>query len=92
MECIIFSDGLRGRLVKSAREFLFLFFSFFFSPLLLTIGSVKPENLANSGMDLILAHTMYAVVGAIALEKGGYMANKMAQERILEPLGVKTIS
>ena len=71
-------------------SFSFLFF--FFPPLLLTIGSVKPENLANSGMDLILAHTMYAVVGAIALEKGGYMANKMAQERILEPLGVKTIS
>lgn len=60
--------------------------------LLLTIDHVKPENLANSGIDLVLAHTMYAVVGAIALEKGGYIANKIAQERILEPLGVKTIS
>lgn len=35
---------------------------------------------------------MYAIVGAIALEKGGYVANKIAQERILEPLGVKTIA
>lgn len=35
---------------------------------------------------------MYAVVGAVSLEKGGYIANKVARERILEPLGVKTIS
>jgi len=35
---------------------------------------------------------MYAVVGAVALEKGGHIANKVAQERILEPLGIKTVS
>jgi hypothetical protein len=28
---------------------------------------------------------MYAVVGAVSLEKGGHIANKVAQERILEP-------
>ncbi|KAL4926041.1 mitochondrial 54S ribosomal protein mL57 [Aspergillus undulatus] len=47
----------------------------------------KPDNLAGSGIDLVLAHTLYALVGAIALEKGGVSANKVARERILAPLG-----
>ncbi|GAQ09461.1 hypothetical protein ALT_6782 [Aspergillus lentulus] len=50
----------------------------------------KPNNLASSGMELVLAHTMYAIIGAIALEKGGHVANKVARERVLEPLGLKT--
>ncbi|KAB8228643.1 hypothetical protein ETB97_012393 [Aspergillus alliaceus] len=49
----------------------------------------KPNNLESSGIDLVYAHTMYAVIGAISLEKGGHIANKMARERILEPLGFK---
>lgn len=61
------------------------------NPPLLTL-LVQPENLSASGLELILAHTMYAVVGAISLEKGGHIANKVAQERILEPLGLKTVS
>jgi large subunit ribosomal protein L15 len=32
---------------------------------------------------------MYALVGAIALEKGGLVANQVARERILAPLGFK---
>ncbi|KAJ5637168.1 hypothetical protein N7490_007047 [Penicillium lividum] len=52
----------------------------------------KPENLVASGIDLVLAHSMYAVIGAISLEKGGHIANKLAQERILEPLGIKSVS
>lgn len=40
-------------------------------------------------MDLVLAHTMYAVIGAISLEKGNAVANKVARERILAPLGFK---
>jgi large subunit ribosomal protein L15 len=35
---------------------------------------------------------MYAVIGAVSLEKGGLVANKLAQERILEPLGIKSVS
>ncbi|KAL2010474.1 hypothetical protein VTN00DRAFT_6281 [Thermoascus crustaceus] len=50
----------------------------------------KPDNLQSSGIDVVLAHTMYAVVGAVALEKGGLVANKVAQERILAPLGLKS--
>ncbi|PYH48835.1 mitochondrial 54S ribosomal protein mL57 [Aspergillus saccharolyticus JOP 1030-1] len=46
-----------------------------------------PLDLKASGLELILAHTMYAIIGAIALEKGGEVANKVARERILSPLG-----
>ncbi|KAL2866245.1 mitochondrial 54S ribosomal protein mL57 [Aspergillus lucknowensis] len=49
----------------------------------------KPHNLHASGVDLVLAHTLYALIGAIALEKGGQVANKVARERILQPLGFK---
>ncbi|KAJ5303827.1 uncharacterized protein N7443_003487 [Penicillium atrosanguineum] len=52
----------------------------------------KPDNLQASGIELVLAHTMYAVIGAISLEKGGHIANKVAQERILEPLGLNTVA
>ena len=31
--------------------------------------------------------SLYAIVGAIALEHGGEQANKVVQDRILEPLG-----
>ncbi|CAI7666902.1 unnamed protein product [Penicillium pancosmium] len=51
-----------------------------------------PENLIESGIELVLAQTLYSIIGAIALEKGGHIANKVAQERILEPLGFKTVS
>ncbi|KAI9045405.1 mitochondrial 54S ribosomal protein mL57 [Aspergillus affinis] len=50
----------------------------------------KPNNLQTSGIDLVLAHTMYAVVGAVSLEKGGHVANQVARERILAPLGFNT--
>ncbi|KAL2833498.1 ribonuclease-III-like-domain-containing protein [Aspergillus pseudoustus] len=49
----------------------------------------KPNNLRSSGIALVLAHTMYALVGAISLEKGNKVANQVARERILEPLGFK---
>ncbi|PGH12952.1 hypothetical protein AJ79_03925 [Helicocarpus griseus UAMH5409] len=46
------------------------------------------DNLAQSGLEVILAQAVYAVVGAVALEKGGLVANKIARDRILKPLGV----
>ncbi|KAL5335797.1 ribonuclease-III-like-domain-containing protein [Aspergillus crustosus] len=49
----------------------------------------KVDNLDGSGVDLVLAHTLYALVGAVALEKGGQAANQLARERILSPLGFK---
>ncbi|KAL3458571.1 ribonuclease-III-like-domain-containing protein [Aspergillus heterothallicus] len=49
----------------------------------------KPNNLQTSGIALVLAHTMYALVGAISLEKGNKVANEVARQRILAPLGFK---
>ncbi|KAJ5796926.1 uncharacterized protein N7518_005466 [Penicillium psychrosexuale] len=51
-----------------------------------------PNDLRASGIELVLAHTMYAIVGAVSLEKGGVVATKVARERILEPLGLKSVS
>ncbi|MCJ1335833.1 hypothetical protein MMC09_001107 [Bachmanniomyces sp. S44760] len=48
----------------------------------------KAENLKGSGEDLVLAQALYAIVGAIALQKGGEVANKIARDRILRPLGL----
>lgn len=31
--------------------------------------------------------SLYAIVGAVALEKGGEAANKVVQDKILAPLG-----
>lgn len=53
---------------------------------------MQPDDLTASGLDVVLAHTMYAIIGAIALEKGGQVANKVAQERILSPLGLPVAS
>lgn len=49
----------------------------------------QPARLRESGLDLVLANTMYAIVGAIALEKGGVVANEVAREALLIPLGFK---
>ena len=50
-------------------------------------GILQPNNPLESGMEVILSHAMYAIVGAIALEKGGLVANEVARDRILKPLG-----
>ncbi|KAI9755111.1 MAG: hypothetical protein M1815_005203 [Lichina confinis] len=47
----------------------------------------KPDNLAGSGVDAVLTQALYAVVGAVALQRGGHVAAKVVRERILAPLG-----
>lgn len=49
----------------------------------------KSDNLQGSGVDTVLAHTMYSIVGALALQRGGEVAAETVRERILKPLGVK---
>ncbi|TVY21157.1 hypothetical protein LARI1_G001472 [Lachnellula arida] len=46
------------------------------------------NKLDNSGIDVILTTCMYAVIGAISLHRGGAVANEVAREKILKPLGV----
>jgi large subunit ribosomal protein L15 len=48
----------------------------------------QPNDLEHSGLNVVLTHTMYAIVGAIALERGGVEANKFARQRILAPQGL----
>ena len=49
----------------------------------------QTERLESSGQDVVLAQTIYAVVGAVALQRGGDVAAQVARERILAPLGLK---
>ena len=49
----------------------------------------KSDNLQGSGVDTVLAHTIYSIVGALALQRGGEVAGRTVRERILKPLGVK---
>jgi large subunit ribosomal protein L15 len=41
-----------------------------------------------SGIDVVITTTLYALVGAIALQRGTAAANQVARERILKPLGL----
>ncbi|KAH3905479.1 hypothetical protein HBH56_218300 [Parastagonospora nodorum] len=47
----------------------------------------RADNLQGSGIESVLMTSLYAIVGAIALERGGEAANKVVQEKILAPLG-----
>lgn len=49
----------------------------------------KSDNLQGSGVEAVLAHTMYSVVGALALQRGGGVTVNVVKERILKPLGFK---
>jgi large subunit ribosomal protein L15 len=49
----------------------------------------KSDNLQGSGIDTVLAHTMYSIIGALALQRGGEVAARTVRERILSPLGLK---
>jgi len=47
------------------------------------------DNLKGSGIDLVLAQAMLAIVGAISLEKGAEAANTVVRDRILHPMGLR---
>jgi large subunit ribosomal protein L15 len=50
-------------------------------------NKLQADNLQGSGLDTVLMTSLYAIVGAVALEHGGEVANKVVQEKILAPLG-----
>lgn len=39
---------------------------------------------------MVYAQALYAIVGALALEQGGQVANRIARERILQPVGLSS--
>ena len=45
-------------------------------------------NLKGSGVDVVTVQTLYAIVGAVALQKGGDVTRTIVRERILSPLGL----
>ena len=46
------------------------------------------HRLKASGIDTVLAHTIYALIGAVALRRGGAAATSVVRERVLRPLGL----
>ncbi|KAK5655635.1 hypothetical protein OQA88_5566 [Cercophora sp. LCS_1] len=46
-----------------------------------------PSNLENSGLTVVLTQTIYAIVGAISLQHGAEVAQRIVRERILRRLG-----
>ncbi|KAL8793327.1 MAG: hypothetical protein Q9195_004104 [Heterodermia aff. obscurata] len=54
-----------------------------------TVVRWKPKNIRNmkgSGQPLVMCQAMYAIVGAVALQRGGKFANDVVRERILDRL------
>lgn len=52
----------------------------------------KPRNserMQESGIDTVLAHTLYSIIGALSLQKGGEFTGKVVRQRILAPLGLR---
>lgn len=49
----------------------------------------KSDNLQSSGINTVLAHTVYSIIGALALQRGGEVAARTARERVLQPLGLR---
>lgn len=47
----------------------------------------RADNLQGSGQESVLTTSLYAIIGAVALEKGGEVANKIVQDKVLTPLG-----
>ena len=47
------------------------------------------RNLKGSGQPAIVGQALYAIVGAVAYQRGGEVANKVARERILDELGLR---
>ncbi|KAF6218827.1 hypothetical protein HO133_005370 [Letharia lupina] len=57
-----------------------------------TVVRWKPRTMANlkgSGQLIVTSRALYAIVGAVALQKGGEVANNVVRERILWPLGLQ---
>ncbi|OCK72832.1 hypothetical protein K432DRAFT_387677 [Lepidopterella palustris CBS 459.81] len=48
----------------------------------------KADNLQGSGVEAVMVTSLYAIVGAVALEKGGEVANRIVKQAVLSPLGL----
>ena len=51
-------------------------------------NGLQAPKLKESGFEVVIQQALYAIVGAVALQKGGQVANDIVRERILSPLGL----
>ncbi|KAI9676378.1 MAG: hypothetical protein M1817_000535 [Caeruleum heppii] len=49
---------------------------------------MRPDNLGGSGIESVLSEALFAIVGAVALQRGGEEAARITRERILGQLGI----
>lgn len=54
------------------------------------LSLLQPESLHASGFEMVLTQAVFAIAGAVALERGGGEANRIVRERIIVPLGVRS--
>jgi len=47
-----------------------------------------PDNLPASGFDIVMTGSLYGIIGAISLHRGGDVANRVAKENVLKRLGI----
>ena len=47
-----------------------------------------PDRMKTSGIDVVLTQSLLAIIGALALQKGGEVANSVVREKVLKPLGI----
>lgn len=50
-------------------------------------NAIQMTNLQSSGLPIVMTQALYAIVGAVALQRGGEVANDVVREKILNPLG-----
>ena len=48
----------------------------------------QAKDVKASGIGLVTQQALYAIIGAISLQRGGQVANEAVRERILKPLGL----
>ena len=46
-------------------------------------------NLQGSGLTIVISQALYAIIGAVALQRGGDVAYTVVRERMLNPLGLQ---
>lgn len=51
-------------------------------------SSSQVRDLKASGVDSVLATAVYAILGSVALQKGGAVATETMRRKVLTPLGV----
>ena len=57
--------------------------------MLADLSNNQANDIGGSGANLVYAQTMCAIIGAVALQKGAEVANRIVRARILSPLGLK---